>query len=249
MWQQGCSDWQQFLDEPDRFQVGSAGSAAVLRGCEEAVAAFDRSDFPYFARALGSRESWRAWPEFRKKTVYLDIETDGGDTGDAITTIGMYDGNRFVCLVRDQDLEQFPEIIEQYGMIVTFYGAGFDLPMLKKAFRGIRFDQVHLDLCFAFRQLGVRGGLKKIEKQMGIGRGDETDGLTGLDAIRLWREYERGSAASLETLIEYNREDVVNLETLTQILYQRMRNRAWLAAGLSLSELDGEAAEGNLRLF
>ncbi len=134
-------------------------------------------------------------------------------------------------------------------MIVTFYGAGFDLPMLKKAFRGLSFDQVHLDLCFAFRQLGVRGGLKKIEMQMGISRGDETDGLNGLDAIRLWREYERGNTQSLETLIDYNREDVVNLETLTEILYQRMRNRAWLEAGLNLRELDGEPAEGNLRLL
>lgn len=219
----------------------------VEQGCIEAVEAFDKGDFVYFANALGSREAWRAWPEFRPKTVYLDIETDGGNMGDAVTTIGMYDGNRFTCLVKDQDLDEFPEIISQYSMIVTFFGAGFDLPMLKKRFRGLEFDQVHLDLCFAFRQIGVRGGLKKIEKQMGIARGDETDGLSGLDAIRLWREYQRGSERSLETLIEYNREDVVNLETLTNILYQKMRFEALKAAGLS--ELDSKPPEHNLRLL
>lgn len=219
----------------------------VQKGCEDAVAALDGNDFPYFASALGSRESWRAWPEFRNRAVYLDIETDGGDTGDAVTTIGLYDGHRFTCLVRDQDLHEFPEIMSQYSMVVTFYGAGFDLPMLKKAFRGMEFPQVHLDLCFAFRQLGVRGGLKKIEKQMGIARGDDTDGLNGLDAIRLWREYQRGSDSALETLIEYNKEDVVNLETLTDILYQRMRRARLTEAGLS--EFDSQTPEHNLRLL
>ena len=219
----------------------------VEKGCSEAISALESNDYSYFRAGLGSRESWRAWPEFHKKTVYLDIETDGGFGGDAITTVGLYDGHRFTCLVRDQDLEEFPEIISQYSMIVTFYGAGFDLPMLQKAFRGLHFDQIHLDLCFAFRQIGVRGGLKKIEKQMGIARGDDTDGLSGLDAIRLWREYQRGSDESLETLIEYNKEDVVNLETLAGILYKRMRKDRLSAAGLS--ELDGDAPEHNLRLL
>ena len=175
-------------------------------------------------------EAWRAWPEFREKTVYLDIETDGGRSGSAITTIGLYDKEGFTGLVRDVDLGNFPDIISRYSMIVTFFGAGFDLPMLQKRFPHVRFDQIHLDLCPTLRKLGLRGGLKSIEKQLGLARGDDTDGLTGLDAIRLWRQHQRGHRTALETLLAYNREDVVNLETLAEYAYDRLKAASFDAA-------------------
>lgn len=232
LWKQGCLDWQTYLDDPSRFEVAGAGKEVVRRGCEEAVQAFDAGHHQYFSKALGTRESWRAWPEFKDRAVYLDIETDGGQSGDSITTVGMYDGNRFICLVKDQDLGEFPNIISNYSMIVTFFGAGFDIPMLKRAFPVVPFDQIHLDLCYAFKKVGVRGGLKKIEKQMGIARGDDTDGLTGLDAIRLWRQYQYGDESALRTLIEYNKEDVVNLEVLAGICYSRLRAATFQEAGV-----------------
>lgn len=237
LWKQGCLDWQTFLDEPDRFEVGGAGRPLVIDGCQRAVEAYDSGHHQFFSQALGSKESWRAWPEYRDKMVYLDIETDGGQSGDSITTVGLYDGHRFTCLVKDQDLGCFPDIISQYSMIVTFFGAGFDIPMLKRAFPHVKFDQIHFDLCFGFKKLGVRGGLKKIEKQMGIARGDETDGLSGLDAIRLWRQYQYGDEQALATLIEYNKEDVVNLEILADICYNRLREEAMAAAGLKGGQL------------
>ena len=109
-------------------------------------------------------------------------------------------------------------------MIVTFFGIGFDVPMLLKRFPRLPMDQIHLDLCPTLREVGFKGGLKKIEKELGIARGEDTDGLNGRDAIYLWRRYERNrDEAALATLIAYNREDVVNLETLAQIAYDRMR--------------------------
>ena len=180
----------------------------------------------YFQQTLGLAESWRAWPEFRESCVYLDIETDGGNSGQSVTTIGLYDGKEFVALVKGNDIERFRDLISHYSMIVTFFGAGFDLPVLQKRFRGLVFDQLHLDLCPTMKRLGYRGGLKSIERQVGINRGYETAGLSGRDAIRLWREYERGREESLETLIAYNREDVVNLEILAQIAYDGMVRHA-----------------------
>jgi hypothetical protein len=189
----------------------------------ESVVALDHKNASYFKSQLGAKEAWRAWPEFQSDCCYLDIETDGGMSGSSVTTIGLYDGNRFTCLVRGQDLEIFPDYISRFKYLVTFYGTGFDLPMLQKAFPGLRFPQIHLDLCFALKRLGYRGGLKRIEKQLGISRGDETDGLSGLDAIRLWREYQLGREESLRTLIEYNQEDVVNLEILAQLAFDQLK--------------------------
>jgi len=226
LWEQGCEHWDHFLDGPERFscgQVDRGEMAEILRRSRQALVEGRASFFRY---GLGTKEAWRAYPDFRHRCVYLDIETDGGQTGGSITTIGMYDGEEFRCLIKGQDLDDFPEIIAGYGMIVTFFGLGFDVPMLQKRFKGVTFDHLHMDLCPTLRRLGYRGGLKKIERQLGIARGDDTEGLDGLDAIRLWRRYTvLGDDGALETLIAYNREDVVNMVKLAEIAYDGLREQ------------------------
>lgn len=222
LWHQGCIDWGCFLDRPDEFKVRGLSRAVAEDYLQENLAALEQERHQYFANLLGGRDSWRAWPDFRHRTCYLDIETDGGSFGDSVTTIGLFDGERFQVFVKGDNLESFRDAITHYSMIVTFYGTGFDLPMLKKAFPGLIFDQVHWDLCFGLRTVGYRGGLKKIEMELGIHRGEDTAGLDGQDAIWLWRRYLRGDDAALATLIAYNREDVVNLERLAEIAFGKL---------------------------
>jgi uncharacterized protein YprB with RNaseH-like and TPR domain len=70
-------------------------------------------------------------------------------------------------------------------------------------------------------RLGLKGGLKGCEKQMGINRGT-LDGIDGAFAVLLWREYERyDNELALETLLAYNIEDTVNLERLLVEAYNR----------------------------
>ncbi|HRK22272.1 MAG TPA: ribonuclease H-like domain-containing protein [Fimbriimonadaceae bacterium] len=221
LWDQGCLDWSDFLGET-RYEVNQVPYETARLEIETSRANLEGEVHQYFARALGNAEAWRAFPEFRKRAVYLDIETDGGDRGDSVTMVGLYDGKEFRALIKGDDLGEFPDVISHYGMIITFFGAGFDLPMLQKAFPNLRFDQLHIDLCPTLRKVGLHGGLKKIEKHLGIDRSEETDGLNGLDAVKLWRAYQRGSDAALERLVAYNREDVVNLERLAEIAYQRL---------------------------
>ena len=63
---------------------------------------------------------------------------------------------------------------------------------------------------------GLYGGLKVVEQVLGIGR--QTDGLTGVDAMRLWEEWRRGRTEALRTLLKYNEDDVVNLYLLEKEL-------------------------------
>lgn len=221
IWAQGCKTWADFLDNPGEFKCGSASIEVVTGTLKRSQDALAAGNHQYFAGLLGLTHSWRAWPAFRSSCVYLDIETDGGNFGQAVTTIGLFDGNEFKALIKGEDIESFRDVMSHYSMVVTFYGAGFDLPMLCKRFPGFTFDQIHLDLCHSLKKLGYKGGLKKIEKQLGLARSEETDGLDGRDAIRLWREWQRGSRESLDTLIAYNKEDVVNLEVLAQVCYDQ----------------------------
>lgn len=227
LWDQGCTTWHEFLASRDGFSCGPACRKTFTSTIESSVEALAGGNHQYFAKRLRPKDAWRAFPEFRHKCVYLDIETDGGMGPASITTIGMYDGREYRCLVKGEDLGNFPDIISQYSMIVTFFGAGFDVPVLEKAFRGVQLDQIHLDLCPLLRKVGYRGGLKRIEHDLGITRSPETQGLDGLDAVRLWRRYTvLREEKSLELLIAYNREDVVNLEPLAIHAYEQLAREA-----------------------
>lgn len=221
LWDQGCLSWEMLQSDPGGYRIPKARRPELLDGVARSFDALSRGDAAYFAEALPADLHWRVWPELRGKTVYLDIETDGGRTGSAITTVGLYDGREFRCLIRDRDLNQLPDVLGQYGVVVSFFGAGFDLPLIRRRFPGIAEPPIHLDLCFLLRGLGIRGGLKKIEQQLGIGRGSA--GLSGLDAIYLWRRFRKyGDQAALDKLVAYNRDDVVNLEQLMEFTYSKL---------------------------
>ncbi len=217
-YKKGCCNWDNFLSTEDHH-LPSHDISKIRQQIENCTEAIDSGNGTYFANLLPNNDIWRTWDEFKGKAVYLDIETDGKFHQNAITTIGLHSQDGFECLIKGDNLDKFPEIIKNYQLVVTFYGSGFDLPMIRKRFPDIKMPPLHWDLYFSFKQLGYKGGLKKIEQQLGISRSDETDGLTGKDAIILWNRYMSGDLNALDTLIQYNKEDVVNLETLAEIAY------------------------------
>ncbi|MCW5936273.1 MAG: ribonuclease H-like domain-containing protein [Fimbriimonadaceae bacterium] len=223
LWRQGCHTWDDYLSAPKEFRIGSADRGQVTELLHRSVEALENREHQFFARWLGAREAWRAWEDFRDSCIYLDIETDGRAGGDSVTCVGLYDGNTFRCLIAGEDLAVFADAITYYSYIVTFFGTGFDIPVLQKAFPHVMFDHIHLDLCHVMKRLGMQGGLKRIEYDLGITRCDETRGLTGRDAVRLWRRHLYGDESALPILVAYNREDVVNLAKIAQIAYDRLR--------------------------
>jgi len=223
LWKVGITNWRTLLENLPDAPLGTASQIDAQKTLEESIQALENREHQYFSKKLGLGEAWRAFHDFRDELVYLDIETDGGMHGDSVTIIGIYGNGQFRAFVKGNDIEEFQDAISHYGMIVTFFGSGFDLPMIQKRFWGITLDQIHLDLCPTLKRLGYRGGLKKIEKQVGIARDEETDGMSGLDAIVMWNAYMRGDQDALRKLILYNEEDVVNLERLAELAYDKMK--------------------------
>ena len=195
---------------------------------EESIQHYDHERWRYFDACLPAVAKWRALPDLQHRVLYVDIETNGYDND--ITVIGVYDGQHFRAFVADRDLEEARDQLEQAALVVTYNGTGFDMPIIRNYFRYAVFNHVHLDLMWPLRRLGLRGGLKKIERQLGLSRSDETEGLSGWDAVWLWREYQRGSSEALARLIAYNEEDVRNLEPLARHVVREMMSLSGLPA-------------------
>ncbi|MDA8165337.1 MAG: ribonuclease H-like domain-containing protein [Desulfobacteraceae bacterium] len=207
LWEAGILSW----DDLDGSAAAGlpAGRRALLRAhCGRRLSPRD------LAALLPAAQHWRLFPHFRHAAACLDIETNGaGPWAEEITAISLWDGSSLFCFVQGDNLEMFPETVERYEMLITYNGKCFDLPVIERQF-GIRLEQLHLDLRFLLAHLGYKGGLKGCEKRFGLDRG-ELDGVDGYFAVLLWQEYLRsGNPRALETLLAYNVEDTVNLETL-----------------------------------
>ncbi|WP_406662626.1 ribonuclease H-like domain-containing protein [Methanolobus sp. ZRKC3] len=215
IWSSGIRTWDDFLERKDELCIPRSKMELILPGIEDSKEHLMSRDFEFFAHSLPKAEHWRAFREFSDKVAYVDIETTGlSPASSHITVIGIYDGKDAKTYVRGVDLDDVVEEFEKYDFLVTFNGARFDLPFIKREFPQIEFNQLHADLMYPLRRISLTGGLKMIEVELGITRSEDTVGISGFDAVRLWNQYERGDQEALELLLEYNREDIVNLETI-----------------------------------
>ena len=231
LWKQGILTWRDALECACPVGFSEDRWSGSCEQIEQSQRCLDRLDHRYFARVLAASEQWRAWRVFRRKVAYLDIETTGCSGNARVTVVGIYDGVRTSSFVAGDNLDQFPEVVEQYAMLVTFNGSSFDLPFLRRRFPDLHFHQLHMDLMHTLRRLGLQGGLKAIEREVGIERDDDLAHLGGWDAVRLWNEYRAGREASLETLIRYNAADIENLEHLAELAFGRLIGSAGLPTG------------------
>lgn len=218
LWQDGINRWQDLLNKPDIVPRVSEHEIVAL--LEESAAALAADDPSFFSKRLKQGDSWRLFPHFRDRTGYLDIETTGLGPACEITTIALYDGERVRTYINGINLDDFVNDVEDIKIFVTFNGIGFDIPIIENFFK-IRLNQPHIDLRYVLARLGIKGGLKRCEKTLGLNRGS-LDGIDGSFAVLLWREYERhDNEEALETLLAYNIEDTVNLELLLVEAYNR----------------------------
>ena len=218
LWAAGITDWAAALTTVD-FPVLKNRAEVIRVHAEKASDHLRHRRSWYFMEALPSREHWRLFPHFNQRVAYLDIETTGTQSGaDYITTICTYDGENIRHYVHNQNMDAFVRDIRNYELLVTYNGKSFDLPFIRDYF-GITLNPAHIDLRHVFASLGFKGGLKGVEKQLGIDR-EDLDGVDGSFAVLLWHDYfRRGNPLALDTLIAYNMMDVVNLEALMVIAY------------------------------
>ncbi|MGM0442528.1 MAG: ribonuclease H-like domain-containing protein [Elusimicrobiota bacterium] len=152
----------------------------------------------------------------QEKRCYFDIETSYRRK---ITVLGVYyETGKLVQLVQGEITPYKLSKIFKNTRAYSYNGSRFDIPVIRKC-TGFDIESFAdtRDLMYDCWDNNLKGGLKKVEQILDIGR--ETEGIDGKVAMKLWDEYSKyGRREALETLLKYNYEDVKNLEALRKKL-------------------------------
>ena len=215
LWKRGIESWSEYR----RLHRVNGVRARLKERHDQLLELAEASmgkDARFFAHILPPAEHWRAYRAFRENAAYLDIETRGERENNDVTVVGIRKGGRSRIFVRGSDYAPaaVSEFLRDASALVTFNGASFDLPML--AGDGVVLPSVpSVDLRVVLARAGFEGGLKRIEEAIGLARDPAVRGLSGYDAVKLWRRWEQAhEKEALDTLLAYNAADFENLEPL-----------------------------------
>lgn len=228
LWEAGVHSWQDFLVKYQNGSLPFTVRPDWLALVQQSITQLAKGNIKFFAHLLPTSEHWRLYGSFRSQAVFLDIETTGLGPKDRVTVVGLYHNDRYEAFVDGMNLEQVPDFIRSFSILVTFNGSDFDIPFLKRVFPFLLLPPVHLDVQDLLKRLGIRGSQKVIEERLGFIRKEEVRGMTGIDAVALWEAYLRGEQKALNRLLEYNREDVTKLKDLMDYAYRELcRQLGW----------------------
>ena len=205
LWAEGISDWTDLIRHtPVQLDLYRKRGGALQSAVEASEDALANSDIAYFANRLPKREFYRIAASFPERCVFLDIESTGLSTHyDQVTLVGWSVGSTYTVLVDPNQIGQLERDLREHPMIVTFNGSLFDLPFLAKRFKTDWSGHFHVDLRYLAKRVGLTGGQKKIEVEIGLTREGSLEGITGAEAVALWFDYKEGDLNALRELVRY----------------------------------------------
>jgi uncharacterized protein YprB with RNaseH-like and TPR domain len=220
LWKQGYTHWEDLEDG----NPGVRNEEKVRQFIEKARRNLEVGNEKFFGTKMPNKSLWRSYRNFKDSVCFFDIETTGLDKDrNNVTTIALHRAGETKTFVRGENLtkENLQKEFFESSLIVSFNGKRFDQPFLEHSF-DLNIENPHIDLMYLFKRLGYSGGLKKIEKDLGVER--ELEDLDGREAVKLWKKYkETGSREYLDRLLKYNKYDTENLEELLEIAFKRLR--------------------------
>jgi uncharacterized protein YprB with RNaseH-like and TPR domain/predicted nuclease with RNAse H fold/dephospho-CoA kinase len=157
------------------------------------------------------------------KVVFLDVETTGLSWFyDDLTMVGWARDGVYRAHIAGEDPRDLLDSLADARALVTFNGTLFDLKFLKKTFGEIALPPVHIDLRYLSRRVGLTGGQKLIENELGVNARSGVEDLDGAAAVLLWHEFVRGDLNALHRLVDYNRRDVLAMCIILDRVVERL---------------------------
>tara|TARA_Y100000034_G_scaffold131953_1_gene193793 strand:+ start:255 stop:1004 length:750 start_codon:yes stop_codon:yes gene_type:complete len=220
IWQQGIRNWSDFIETKRIKGISSLKKEYYNRKIKEAQAALTNNDPSFFIDKLPKIEMWRLYNHFKEDCCFLDIEINAQGK---IVIVGISDYYNTNFFVKGYNLEKslIEKELSKYRMIITFNGSSFDLPKLRKELK-IDLNFPHIDLKPLCINLGLKGGLKEVEKVLDLKRPKHLYG----NPIDLWKAFHAsGDREYLNLLLEYNKEDCENLKVIIDFIQKELNNK------------------------
>lgn len=216
----GIATWEDFLAPDKQAALDNFTYAEQWRQtARQNLDAASRHDNLFFIDKLIPADRWRLLCENWQDCCYLDIETDGLSRDCQITVISCWNGHDLRLFVNGENLDDFPDYLLTIPFLVTFNGSTFDLPIIRNAFNLPDLPVPHVDMRWVCHRCSLTGGLKPIEKQLGIRRPPDVVGTDGNDAVILWRLWQRQHRADARALLlRYCAADTIALQHVTATL-------------------------------
>ncbi|WP_287330655.1 ribonuclease H-like domain-containing protein [Mesorhizobium sp.] len=173
---------------------------------------------------LRLKEQLNLCSQYPERVLFLDIETTGlSHHYDEITVIGWSIGGRASTMVKGDSHHRLREDARHALALVTFNGIRFDQRFIRQEFPDVAFPAHHIDLMYLCRRVGLTGGQKAIERELGLDLRGEIAEVDGFAAVLLWHRYLRGDVAALETLVRYNRADIAAMGAIFDHVVDRFQ--------------------------
>lgn len=223
LWQHGIVSWRAFIDAAELPGIG--GGMKVRHDCilRKAGRALINNDSSFF-RGIMKGEEWRLYWFFRDETVFLDLESFHDRREPTIITL--FDGFLEKVMVRglNMDYRELGKALSHYKLAVTFNGCSYDLKVLERL--GIGLAVPHIDLRPLCRRVGLNGGLKRVERTLGIAREPLSSQIRAGEPLQLYRMWRAsGDEHYLRLLIDYNSTDASSLRQVMDLVYAGCKDK------------------------
>ena len=161
--------------------------------------------------------------------LFIDVETTGlSIQNDEITIIGLLCGDTFEQFTKNVNLKSY--YVDEFIMmhepteVVGYNSNRFDIPFMESFGVKTLANLKQTDLMIQCHSLNLKGGLKKVEQILGIERQHEP--LNFFQQTALWKKWiNNNDWDSLDRLLAYNKEDVMNLPLVEQKLADRDKKK------------------------
>ncbi|MBT3225055.1 MAG: ribonuclease H-like domain-containing protein [Deltaproteobacteria bacterium] len=215
--------WQDCLARPEELPFSDSRKEQFLAVIQASLTALQKQDLAYLTTCLPPREHWRILAQHFSEATFFDIETTGLSSYDSFTTvISAYHQQKLYTFVYEENLADFLQLVDQSKLLVAFNGNSFDIPFLENSFNIPAIGCPHIDLRWIFYHQGYRGGLKVIEKQLGLHRPAAIHHVDGHEAVLLFERWQRGDSGARLKLIRYCQTDVLTTYLTAGLLLQKM---------------------------
>jgi uncharacterized protein YprB with RNaseH-like and TPR domain len=211
----GCGCWSAILAADNPLRLAPERWAETVAAARRSLEALAADDPRPLSGALATAEHWRVLDHWFDRASFFDIETSGLEPESEVTLVACLHRGELRLFLKGENLDDFLGLLEEVKLLVSFNGSGFDVPRIEDRFHVPRIPCAHVDLRWLCHHRGWRGGLKAIERQLGLARPADLAGLGGAEAVWLWQLWsEKRDPAARRTLERYCAADTVALQRL-----------------------------------